>query len=268
MRDTIRDLKIAQPVRRVTDPPTFERIDGMLVKMRDFIGIDEGEEDDDGGVGDDDDEERPKRSAADEDKPGVEKPFVPFSIVLEDPSGNSFIQFIGSTSDAQWNMRAFNRTVEQNVTLGLVAAPEGAEQQNAGGPLLDDAHKLASIEEFEARKRKDFEAIAREGLPVGVVPDEVYSFPSTCSSCGHPLETLMQQVNIPYFQVCFQKTPASYADATRTLSSCRRIATPVATEITRSNPVVLSLIRAPKLLSKWRTKRICPVTCSSQTLRV
>ena len=34
-----------------------------------------------------------------------------------------------------------------------------------------------------------------------VVPDEVFSFPSTCSSCGHELETLMQQVNIPYFQV-------------------------------------------------------------------
>ena len=44
-----------------------------------------------------------------------------------------------------------------------------------------------------------------------VVPDEVYSFPSTCSSCGHELETLMQQVNIPYFQVsCFIRQAHKY----------------------------------------------------------
>lgn len=31
--------------------------------------------------------------------------------------------------------------------------------------------------------------------------EEIYVFPGTCSSCGHPLDTMMKKVNIPYFQV-------------------------------------------------------------------
>ncbi len=199
IRDTIRDLNISQPVRKVMDPPTFERIDQILHKLRDIINIDEGEEDDD-GVGRDDDEERKETVHADGTTAArADKPFVPFSISLDDPSGNSFLQFKESPSDPQWNMRAYNRTFDQNVTLGLVARPDDMpEEQPVGQAIVDSDHKLTSMEEFE-RRRKIADNDDKGNR--GVVPEEIYSFPSTCSSCGHELETLMQQVNIPYFQV-------------------------------------------------------------------
>ncbi|GFZ43933.1 Zinc finger protein ZPR1 [Saitozyma sp. JCM 24511] len=199
IRDTIRDLKISQPVRRVMDPETALKIDEMLAKLRDLIGIEEGdEEEDDGGVGMDDDDDQEKKARAEaKEAQKLEKPFTPFRMSIDDPSGNSFFQFVGSASDPQWNMRAYNRTFDQNVTLGLVARPDDMpEQQNAGAPVVPADHKLSGVEEFEQRRNKN----VVERTDGTVVPDEVYSFPSTCSSCGHELETLMQQVNIPYFQ--------------------------------------------------------------------
>ncbi|ORX36680.1 ZPR1 zinc-finger domain-domain-containing protein [Kockovaella imperatae] len=199
IRDTVRDLNMSQPVRRVMDPPTATKIDEMLATLRDYIGIEEGEEDDDGGVGRDDDEERKITQHAD-DKEAVEKPFKPFSMSLDDPSGNSFFQFVGAASDPQWNMRAYSRTLEQNVELGLVQRPENMsdEKEKASQPIIPDDHKLQSLQEVQQRLNPMLNKLG-EGAN-GVVPDEIFSFPSTCSSCGHELETLMQQVNIPYFQ--------------------------------------------------------------------
>lgn len=191
IRDTVRDLNISQPVRRVMDPPTAAKIDEMLVTLRGYIDM---EDEEDGGVGGDD-EPRVVQERVDRDGDN-DKPFTPFSMKIEDPSGNSFFQFSGSTSDPQWIMRAFNRTLEHNVTLGLVAPAEEGEGPAPGTAAVAPGHKLASKEEFEQRRA---DIVSREDGTI--VPDEVFSFPSTCSSCGHELETLMQQVNIPYFQV-------------------------------------------------------------------
>ena len=212
IRDTIRDLNMSQPVRRVMDPPTAEKIDKMLADLRDYIGTEEGEEDDDGGVGMDDDEERKVRSRTDDDAVKVEKQFKSFSMSLDDPSGNSFFQFVGGTNDPQWNMRAFNRTLEQNVELGLVQRPENMpeEKEKAAMPIIPEDHKLKSLQEAQERLNP---ALRQTEYGAGVVPDEIFSFPSTCSSCGHELETLMQQVNIPYFQVSWFLVVDSKADA-------------------------------------------------------
>ncbi len=180
------------------DPATAEKIEGMLGNLRDLIGFKEGEEDDSGGVGMDDDDVRKAFQQA-EDGEVEDIPFKPFTMTVDDPSGNSFFQFVGSQSDPQWNMRAYNRTLDQNVTLGLVARPDDMpEQQVAGGPMIADDHKMKGAEDFEKRRAGNSVPKRDDGT---VVPEEIFSFPSTCSSCGHELETLMQQINIPYFQV-------------------------------------------------------------------
>ncbi|KAF8966817.1 ZPR1 zinc-finger domain-containing protein [Flammula alnicola] len=46
-------------------------------------------------------------------------PMPAFTVKLDDPSGNSFIEFVGSMSDPKWNMRTYHRTLEQNIALGL-----------------------------------------------------------------------------------------------------------------------------------------------------
>ncbi|WVO16190.1 hypothetical protein L204_103861 [Cryptococcus depauperatus] len=190
IRDTVRDLNISQPVRRVMDPETGKKIDKLLEKLRAAIDMDE--EDDDGGVGMDDERPAHHESLA----PHQEKPFVPFSMIIDDPSGNSYFQFKGSQSDPQWNMRAYNRTFEQNIALGLVARPDDMPEQVEGLPAVTKDHKFKSVDEFEEKRNKILPA-REDGT---VAPDEIYTFPAKCSSCGHDLETRMQQINIPYFQ--------------------------------------------------------------------
>lgn len=178
IRDTVRDLAMDQPVRRIMDPENGAKIDKLLGTLRDILDIEEGDED--GEVGRD-------GPAVQTESEHTDKPFTPFTITLDDPSGNSFLAFDGSTSDPQWNLRAYNRTFEQNVQLGLVAPPE---EGKAGDVPAD--HKLKSADDFVHRSR----VVAHDGE----VPEEVYSFPATCSSCGHELETRMKEINIPYFQ--------------------------------------------------------------------
>lgn len=163
--DIVRDLSLDQPVRKIMDPATHDKIETLLNRLKECL--------------DDDDDE-----ATTGEKP--EKTFTPFTLKLDDPSGNSYVQFFGTTSDAQWSLRAYNRTREQNVTLGLVAEEEEASA----------AAKKESVGAIDGTRPSMTER--EDGT---VVPEEVFTFPGACSSCGHQIDTLMQRVNIPHFKV-------------------------------------------------------------------
>ena len=51
-------------------------------------------------------------------------PMHPITIKLDDPSGNSFIEFVGSTADPKWNLRTYTRMSDHNIALGLVGVDE------------------------------------------------------------------------------------------------------------------------------------------------
>ncbi|KAH9992414.1 ZPR1 zinc-finger domain-containing protein [Russula vinacea] len=104
-------------------------------------------------------------------------PMPHFTVELDDPTGNSFIEFKDSmTSDPNWNFRTYRRTQEQNVALGLVAS-------DAAGDSGIDGHEDRT-----------------ETVQTDDVDEEIYVFPGVCSSCGHPLNTMMKKVVIPYFK--------------------------------------------------------------------
>ncbi|KAM0748586.1 zf-ZPR1-domain-containing protein [Meredithblackwellia eburnea MCA 4105] len=136
IRDMIRDLDADQPLRRVEYPDVYEKIEALLDKLRLIV------------VGDDEDES---------------KPMPVFTLKLDDPSGNSFIEAVGGLNDPKWSKKEYERNKEQDEQLGL-------------------AH-----EEKDENDPKHY-------------PEEVMSFPSTCSLCGSELETLMKTVHIPHFK--------------------------------------------------------------------
>jgi zinc finger protein len=156
LRDIVSDLSLDQPLRRIQDEDGYHKIQTLIDKMREILG-------------DDKDEEFQAETAA-----GKESlPMPAFTVKLDDPAGNSFIEFIGSMADPKWNLRTYPRTLQQNIALGLVAADETTEE--------------------EATKTTENQEITN---------DEILIFPGVCSSCGHALQTLMKRVNIPYFKVC------------------------------------------------------------------
>jgi zinc finger protein len=196
--DTIRDLSFDQPLRHIQDEDTFTKIQILIDKLK-VIVPDEDDEGDGALTG-------AKKSEA---------PIPPFTIELDDPAGNSFIEFVRSMgSDPEWNFRTYRRTHKQNVALGLV-------DPDAPGDSAVGEHDDVT-----------------EAAPADDGNEEIYVFPGVCSSCGHPLDTMMKKVVIPYFKVSFPMICATTSHLSgRISSSCLPTATTVATGTTRSSQV-------------------------------
>jgi zinc finger protein len=176
VRDIYRDLSMDQPLRKVHDSNGYEKVQTLLDKMMEILGDeDEDEELDDGTM-------KQSTSAA-----YANRPMPTFTVRLDDPAGNSFIEFVDSMADPKWNLRMYQRTLQQNVDLGLVSHDE-VQVSTVQGVSADDILK-GDLPVKEAETSEP------------VTSDEIFVFPGPCSSCGHPINTLMKKVNIPYFKV-------------------------------------------------------------------
>jgi zinc finger protein len=158
IRDIANDLSADQPLRRIENGEAYKKIQVIVDSLKEII-LDTDDEDVDSN--------KPKPQKED-------KVAHSFTVQLDDPSGNSWVEFFGSMADPKWNMRQYNRTRQQNEALGL-ALPEEDEEP---------AKKEETDEDDEPLKESE----------------EILVFPGICSSCSHPLDTMMKRVNIPYFK--------------------------------------------------------------------
>ncbi len=165
LRDVMTDLSLDQPLRRIENEATYNKIETIINGLKEILADEEeeGEEEDKNTVG-------PVKVSKASKK---DVPMKPFTVILDDPTGNSFIEFVGSMADPKWNLRTYRRTRQQNIDLSLInpdeePEPERRDEEIGGG--------------FEGQN------------------EEIYIFPGSCSSCGHPSDTLVKKVNIPYFK--------------------------------------------------------------------
>ena len=201
----VTDLSMDQPLRRIQDEERWKKIEELLDKIRVILGSeDEGDEGE-------------TRAEKDLDLP----PMQPVTLKLDDPSGNSFIEFVGSMADPKWNLRTYIRTLEQNIALGLVGVDDEVARKN------DEMKQRVTMQaqtHFDLVGNKEG-AVGEDGSVKPITDDEIFVFPGVCSSCGHPIETNMKKVNIPYFKVsffprpllfinifCFEFQPLGYSD--------------------------------------------------------
>lgn len=191
VRDIYRDLSMDQPLRRVQDPTGSEKVQALLDKMKEIVGDEVEDEEADRGT-----TKQSTSAVLDADKP-----MPSFTVRLDDPAGNSFIDFVNSMADPKWNLRTYQRTLQQNVDLGLIN-PDEVQVSSVQGVSVEDVLKGdVPVEQFAEQKRDGEEGEESSGDPPPVTSDEVFVFPGPCSSCGHHINTLMKRVNIPYFKV-------------------------------------------------------------------
>ncbi|KAJ9121674.1 hypothetical protein QFC22_002294 [Naganishia vaughanmartiniae] len=177
LRDTVRDLSLDQPLRKVMEPEDYTKIQAIIDRLKGCLPEN----------GEDQDNEEQTVGEVQQSAP---RKFIPFTLKLDDPAGNSFVSFVGSTSDPKWSMRVYNRTRDQNVALGLVAQEETERKEPA---------QTTSGKDVPEGARRVDQALA-DTESGSIVPEEIFAFPGDCSSCGHQIDTLMQRVNIPYFK--------------------------------------------------------------------
>jgi len=162
LRDIVADLSVQQPLRRIQDESAYTKIQEIIDGLKEIIADHEDEVEEEG-----------------KDKPGrkelLKEDPVPrvITVTLDDPSGNSFLEFVGSMSDPKWNMRTYERSLEQSRQLGLAPPAEAEEEKDTN----------EADQQLEGPN------------------EEVFEFPGVCSRCGQPLITRMKKVSIPYFKV-------------------------------------------------------------------
>jgi len=218
LADTIRDLLHDQPLRKIQHPDLHDKIAELVVKLRVLVPDVELPE-----LVDADNNPIPLPSASE---------MPSFTLKLDDPSGNSFVETRGGLGDPKWAKREYGRDAAQDEALGLKHDEE--------------TDKATSH-----------------------YPEEVLSFPGVCSLCGSELETLMKKVNIPHFKVRSLSrsssapsslerstdSPSSFLPlARRTSSSCRPTATTAGTATPRSSRAAPSPTRAARLRSRSRSR--------------
>jgi zinc finger protein len=129
------DLEYDQPTRKESAPDVYKALESIINKLENMLE----------GTG------------------------FPFTVSLDDMTGNSFIEPSPTDKDLKYSRHDYLRSHEQNVELGLVA--EEDEDADGGG---------------------------MEG--VNVVDDEVYELHSECPACGKPCTVNMKRTNIPHFK--------------------------------------------------------------------
>jgi zinc finger protein len=172
VREVIADLSIDQPVRKHTDAVTHDKIQAIINGLKTALS-DEEEDTDETALASGTVVHHKEEGDVDDNDP-----VKPFTLRLDDPAGNSFLEFHGSTSDPKWNMRTYARSKQQNIDIGL-AQPDDEEAKPTMNTVTEE-------EEEDNPKLKN---------------EEIYVFPGICSSCGAALDTMMKKVSIPYFQV-------------------------------------------------------------------
>jgi zinc finger protein len=168
LRNIVADLGADQPLRRIQNEAAYTRIQEIVDGLKEIIGDDEEDE-----------------KEVESDKPVVEKlkgdPVKKaITITLDDPSGNSFLECVGSMADPKWSLKTYTRTPDQAAGLGLAVQEEtkgsteedGGDQKGAGG----------------------------KGESLDGKNDEIFEFPGVCPRCGRPLVTRMKNISIPYFK--------------------------------------------------------------------
>jgi len=149
MSRCISSLQEGQPIRKTLDPESAAQIDAFIQILI---------------------EKRSLKSS--------------FSIVIEDPSGNSFVENLKAPHpDPALTVNQFVRNKDQDHLVGI----------------FDEELKKIAEEEEEEEKEKEGSGEADATDPLNL-QDEVLHFGTNCSNCNAPCETNMKITSIPFFK--------------------------------------------------------------------
>ena len=148
LTNIVEDLEKQQEQRREEHLQLYQRLEDFIGKMRNMI---EG------------------RS-------------FPIIVSLDDPSGNSSIQPSPHDGAGKYKVTRYNRSPQQNATLGLAPYPEGTSQEPQLNGLMNGVAETDGEDDSE------------------IVEGKPYTFPTPCPGCEKPAAINMTLVNIPYFK--------------------------------------------------------------------
>lgn len=161
------DLESDQHERKLVLPDMFAKIDSVISRIRSFL-------------------------AADPDT-------LPLTVTVDDPSGNSWIEYLPGEPAHKWSLMEYDRTVDQNVALSLISADDAAQHQEKQrlAKQLATNNNVSALLRQETSGNPTFLSDASE---IENLHNEVQTFAATCLGCYKPCNTNMKTINIPHFK--------------------------------------------------------------------
>ncbi|KAJ3669826.1 hypothetical protein LUZ60_010150 [Juncus effusus] len=161
------ELQALQDERKKIDPEKAEAIDQFLSKLKSLLSLNQS-----------------------------------FTFILDDPSGNSFIENPNAPStDPLLSISFYTRTPAQQSALGFLSEePAGPTDNNINSDLSGGAHgSVGAVAGRRAIAEGNTDEVAA-ALCRYSAPEEVDTLPSTCGACGAACVTRFFATKIPYFR--------------------------------------------------------------------
>jgi len=132
----------------------------------------------------------------------------PFTISVDDPSGNSWIEPSPKDKAGKYKHTLYKRTSAQNGMLGLgddVPNPSDTapSSQNPNAGQAPETEIRPEYKASSALVGGTTEATSTAQNNVDnddIIENQVYTFPATCPGCTRPCDTHMKMVDIPFFK--------------------------------------------------------------------
>lgn len=167
LTEMVENLQNDQPARKESQPEIHDKIAAFIEKVQSCLNADEGS--------------------------------LPLTFYVDDPAGNSWIEYVPGQPGHKWSMYEYNRTAEQNVFLGLISADDVAQHKQ----LEHEQKKAATDNNVSSSLNNDnpkSTGFASDNNDIENFENEVQTFHATCSACYKPCSTHMKTVNIPHFK--------------------------------------------------------------------
>ena len=142
------DLEQDQPVRKYQHPQLHDKLEAIISKLGTMIAGNS----------------------------------FPCTVVLDDMAGNSSLEPSARDGAGKYRRQEYNRSPEQNVSLGLAPGVRGEEDLSVVAQTNSRSPKEISTEDVE------------------IMDGETYTMPCDCPGCAKSAAMNMQMVNIPYFK--------------------------------------------------------------------
>lgn len=166
LSEMVENLQNDQPARKEAQPEIHDKIDAFIEKVQKCLDAEEGS--------------------------------LPLTFYVDDPAGNSWVEYVPGQPGHKWSMYEYNRTAEQNVFLGLISADDVAQHKQ-----LENEQKKAATDSNVTSSLNDnpkSTGFASDTTDIENFENEVQTFHATCSACFKPCSTHMKTVNIPHFK--------------------------------------------------------------------
>lgn len=166
LSEMVDDLESDQPLREKIDKPLYDQIQAFIDKVKDTIACKDGT--------------------------------LPITFGIDDPTGNSWIEYKPGEAAHKWSHAEYTRSDEQNVQIGLITRDQLEERRKEERERIEaERERNPSVAKKEGAAAQGFLSDATD---IENFSNEVQTFRASCPNCLQQCDTHMKRVNIPHFK--------------------------------------------------------------------